>query len=416
MPVKVNSDGTWSAEYEGPYLGLDVQHPETLISDKASPAFNNFMLRNAELRSRPTFIQKYPLTLALGVSSQGVESFIDANGIWHTVTWMSNQLFQFQPPSSFVGLPGTNPSGNQPMAYRVFANKLYYTNIATFLGAPNPFVGIWDGLAAGPTTTQTFADASVANSAIGISKTDSPTVGGSLPGAPTVVGPLALGANFIAELNNQIILANVSILDQGTGGSPVFSFPNVMWWSANGLPTQFDPTQNVSAGFNALLDVSDQITGLLTLGVAGYLFRTEGITQFAPTGSSVIPWEFDHMWASDNGIGNVLPWSIAQYGPTGAFIAEDNIYTLSLTTSQPIGGSSRDAIFADIANASGTPFANIIPKFKAGYVYLTYQLGLVLIGPGNIPFVRFWIYSFEEQNWSSWDTNQVNLSARMNWV
>jgi len=229
-----------------------------------------------------------------------------------------------------------------------------------------------------------------------INKTDSPTVGGSLPGGPTVVGPLEIGAQYMGELNNQLILANVSVRDAASG--TIYGFPNLIWWSANGLPLQWDPTQNTSAGFNPFLDVSDEITGLLTLGIAGYIFRTFGITQMSTTGSAVVPWEFDHMWASDRGIGNVFPWSIAQYGPTGAFVAEDNIYTLSVTNCQVIGGTARDAIYADLTNATATVVANIIPKFKAGYIYLTYQLVIPLTG-----FTRIWVYSFEDKNWASWD-------------
>lgn len=411
MAIQIKSDGSWSAEYEGSYLGLDVSKPETLISDKASPAFNNFMLRNAELRSRPQFIQALASNPPVGVgnSLQGQTSFIDINGKYHTVTWVNNQLFQYNPPN-WVAIPGTQPNGNQIMAYRAFANNIYYTNISVFLGSTFPFMAYWDGLAATVFVQQTFSDASVSNSIAGISKADSPTVGGSLPGGPTMIGPLAIGANFIGELNNQLILANISVLDQGNGAGVVYGFPNVMWWSANGLPKQWDPTQNTSAGFNSFLDVSDEITGLTTMGVAGYLFRTYGITQFAPTGSAVAPWQFDHMWASDRGIGNVLPWSIAQYGPTAAFVSVDNIYSLSITNAAPIGGTARDAIFTDLANASGVPVANIIPIFKAGYVYLTYQI-LMTLTAGGIPFTRIYLYSFEDKNWSVWDTVQTGFSA-----
>jgi hypothetical protein len=257
-------------------------------------------------------------------------------------------------------------------------------------------MGYWDGIAAAPVYQQTFTDASVSNSVAGISLTDSPTVGGSLPGGPTITGPIAIGAAYIAELNNQILLANVTIRDQGA--SKNYNFPNLIWWSANGLPLQWDPTQNTSAGFDPFLDVSDQITGLAMLGVAGYIFRNFGITQMATTGSAVTPFQFDHMWASNHGIGNVFPWSIAQYGPTAAFVAQDNIYSLSITNAQPIGGTARDAIMTDLANANGVPFANILPILQNGFVYLTYRLLIPFTG-----FIREYVYSFEEQNWTPQD-------------
>src|SRR4029077_9577302 len=98
--------------------------------------------------------------------------------------------------------------------------------------------------------------------------------------------------------------------------------------------------------------------------------------------------------------GNVFPFSIAQYGPTAAFISDDDIYSISISTTNQIGGNARDAIFTDLAVASATPFANIMPKFRNGFSYLTYQLYIPLNG-----FIRLYIYSFEDKNWAPWDLN-----------
>lgn len=418
MPVQIAKDGTWATEYSGPYAGIDTQTPENLLADNASPAFSNFMLRNKELRSRPALIEEF-LGVSGGIGNPtfqlGISSFVDINGIYHTVTWARNNLYQFNPALlpgdpwvAMVGAPADMKTNT--VSYRAFANSIYYACISQPVGKPrpggggggpittNPFLAVWDGIAAAPTFTQTFPDASTSQSIAGIRLTDSPTVGGSLPGGPVIVGPIAIGGQYLGELNNQLILANVMILDQGT--ATIYNFPNLIWWSANGLPLQWDPTQNTSAGFNAFLDVPDLITGLVTLGVAGYIFRTNGITEFAPTGSAVTPFRFDHMWASDHGIGAVLPFSIAQYGPTAAFIAFDNIYTLGLTSATPIGGTARDAIMADLANIQlpTLPYANIIPIYKQGYVYLTYNIWIPFP-----TFLRHWVYSFEDKNWSSWD-------------
>lgn len=412
MAIQIKGDGTWAAEYEGPYLGLDTEKPETLISDKVSPSFNNFMLRNAELRSRPALTLPFNGTVLNGPFQPftvGISSFLDINGTYHTVAWSGPSLYQYDPtllpasPWRVVGPAGPATLVQQPLAYRTFANNIYYTSSAFLAqrgggGIPvvTPFLAYWDGITAAPIFQHTFGDGSTSNSIAGISLTTSPTVGGSLPGGPTIIGPIAIGAGYLAELNNQLILANISIKDQGNG--KIYNFPTLIWWSANGLPLQWDPTVNTSAGENPFLDVQDQITGLAMLGIAGYIFRTNGITQMTPTGSAVTPWEFDHMWASEHGIGNILPWSIAQYGPTAAFVAQDNIYSLSVTNAQPIGGTARDAIMADLANAAWPPVANIIPIFTAGYVYLTY----VLLIP-FATFVRQWTYSFEEKNWAPWD-------------
>jgi len=416
VPVKIGQNGQWVQEYFGPYAGTHVAAPETLIPDNASPSFNNFMLRNAELRSRPSFQNLFGGVGSGAASSQlGITLFVDTNGTYHCVIWAGNLMYQYNPallpasPFQSIGAAAPGDMQTNPVNYRAFANAIWYTNKAALIGANNspiiaPFVGTWNGLTANPQFTQVQFDASVTQSVAGIALTDSPTVGGSLPGAPIVTGPLAIGGLYIGELNNQLILANVSVLDQGTG--VIYSFPNLIWWSANGLPFEWDPVHNTSAGFNPFLDVPDLITGLVTLGIAGYIFRTNGITQFATTGSAQTPFTFDHMWASDHGIGNVLPFSIAQYGPSACFIASDNIYSLSVSSATAIGGTARDAIFSDILAATGTPFAAIVPTFlhgvgsPNGYVYISYLLLIPMAG-----FVRMWVYSFEDKNWSPWDLN-----------
>jgi hypothetical protein len=246
----------------------------------------------------------------------------------------------------------------------------------------------------------------------GISLTDSPTVGGSLPGAPTITGPIAIGGAFLSELDNYLILANVTIKDQGTGA--IYNYPNLIWWCANGLPLQWDPTQNTSAGFNPFLDVGDQITGLAMIGVAGYIFRTWGITEVTPTGSAVTPFEFDHLWASERGIGNVFPFTIAQYGGQCAFVAADNIYIITLSGINAIGGTARDAIYADLNKATGTPFANITPILNRGYVYLTYMLLIPLVDSFGFALTRVYVYSFDDQNWAAWDLDLSTSGAGTN--
>jgi len=358
----------------------------------------------------------------------GITNFVDIQGKYHVCSWQGRSLYQVDTNTGFWDVVGNASPANlqqNTVRYRAFANNLWWTSISQPIGGPVPnlvggggqppgggatipFLAYWDGLAAAPVYQQTLYDASVSNSVAAIAAASSPTVSGSLnqfypqiPGG--LVGPLNLGAQFLAELNNQLLLANVMMEDQNTG--LLYNLPNILWWSANGLPLQWDPTQNTSAGFDVFFDVSDLITGLMTLGVAGYIFRSYGITQFAPTGSATAPFQFNHMWASEHGVGNVLAWSVAQYGQQGAFVAQDNIYALTLTNATTIGGKSRDAIMTDISNmmpgapfAPGVPYGALTPIFKGGYVYLIYQL--------LIPFsdhVRLWVYSFEDNNWSPWD-------------
>lgn len=432
MPPQINAKGQWVEEYAGPYGGLNVQVPESLLADNESPALSNFLLRNSELRSLPVFTKKFDTPNNGQIL--GITSFRDVNGIFHTVIWQFNKIFQYNPatpPPPWDDITGsTQVQGPYPVAYRSFANILWYTNVNQFFSSDvlghvrlttHPFLAYWDGITAGFIATQTQYDASVTQSAAGIAAASSAAVSGTLAqfysqiGGPRA-GPLAIGAQYLGELNNQLILANVSMRDQATGD--VFSMPNLVWWSANGLPLEWDPTHNTSAGFNALLDVSDQITGLATLGVAGYLFRNAGISQFSPSGSAVAPFQFNHMWASEHGIGSVLPWSIAQYGPQAAFVAEDNVYSLTLTNASPIGGGARDAIMRDVAANSGIdpsiqqriPVGAIIPRFSDGYVYLSYELSIPLPQTSGGLRQRIYNYSFAEKYWEVWDIPKPNLT------
>jgi len=368
---------------------------------------SGIMLRNAELRSMPPFVLKFPAPDAIN-PILGQYSFIDVNNVAHTVMWTSRGLWQLSgnnPPLaaswSILGGPAMPPN---PVSYRAFANTMYYTNGA-------PFVGSWDGITQQPTSTTTFGDASIAASVAGISKADSPTI---IAGS---TGPLAIGALFLAELDNHILLANVTVLDQlGVNASPsgaitpagvIFNFPQRIWWSANGLPNQWDFAANTNAGENDFLDVPDQITGIITLGIAGYIFRSNGITQFVPTGNGLVPFQFDHLWASDHGVGNIYPWSIHSYGAFGCFVSTEQIYQIGVNSFSDIGGTARDAIIADLALASNTPVGMIQPTEALGYVYLTYRISIPL---GT--FTRHYIYSFEQKSWEIRDTAGLLITGR----
>jgi hypothetical protein len=315
------------------------------------------------------------------------------------VAWSARGLWQLAgnaPPSaaswSFLG--GPTVSAIIPISYRSFINTLYYTN-------GGATVGSWDGTTQLATGTQTFGDATVAASSIGISKTDAPGV------VSGTTGPLALGAFFLGELDNHLILANVLVQDQnGVNASPLvaggqsfplgslLTFPQRVWWSANGLPTQFDPTANVNAGFSDFLDVPDSITGMVTLGAAGFIFRNNGITQFTPTGQGIVPFQFDHLWGSDHGVGNIYPWSIHSYGAFCCFISSEQIYQMGINSFSDIGGTARDAIMADLSIASATPVASVVPTEGLGYIYLTYRISIPLT-----TFTREYLYSFEQKSW-----------------
>jgi len=409
VPLRLNQNGSFEIEYTfAPPNGLHVQAPENLIPDTMSPSMSGVMLRNAELRSMPPFVLKFPSPDPLN-PILGQFSFLDQNNVGHTVMWTSRGLWQLSgnnPPlaSSWSILGGPALSAAIPIAYRAFANVMYYTNGA-------PFMASWDGITSAPTSTTTFGDASIAASVAGVSKTDAPTV---ISGS---IGPLSIGGLFLAELDNHIILANVTVLDQlgvnaATSGSitptgTIYSFPQRIWWSANGLPNQWDFAANTNAGENDFLDVPDSITGIVTIGTAGYIFRSNGITQFIPTGNGLVPFQFDHLWASDHGVGAIYPWSIHSYGAFACFVSTEQIYQMGVNSFGDIGGPARDAIMADLSMASGIPTASIVPTESLGYIYLTYRINIPLT-----TFTRQYIYSFEDKRWEIRDLAGLIITGR----
>ncbi len=365
-------DPTWK--------GLNVQQPANVIDPKCSPYLKNFWLRNSEIRSCPPFVTAFPAPEKTN-PPLGIGSFTDQNNVIHTVSWTPRGLWQLA-AKRVNGVNPWNPILGQglyagiPIAWQSFASLIYYTNGV-------PILQSWDGI----------AQSSMVVSAVGSSY----AIG-------SIMGPGTLGGYYLYEMNNQIILMNVTF--QTAAG--VARFPNTIAWSANGIPNQFDATVNTSAGFNQFLDVPDQFTGVMPLGPVAYLFRQNGITEQAISGSSnLAPFYFDHMWASNHGVGSVYPWSISQYGSVGCFIATEQIYQMTVNSFQPIGQGARDAIMADLANASGNPVASVIPDYAYGYIYLTYRISIPL---GTL--TRHYLYSIEDQNWTIEETAGVIVTGK----
>lgn len=399
MAVRIESDGYFEVAYQGPWTGLHVQAPENLIPDTAFPTISNFLLRNAEIRSFPQILSGHTrqfLPSPDGNPVLGIGSFLSKNFVWHTFCFTVNGLFQLKPGSAALVANGQNPwiplggpqlAPNLPVAWTAFQNILYYTN-------SNGHVSAWDGAAINP-----IADVAATGTTFPI---------------PNNFTGSTFSSEFMAELDSHIILANTTEIPYTAGvASAAVSFPQRIRWSNSGFnPTSaagvfganlgtvgatFDPTVSVNAGSNDFLDVPDQITGLMFIGRVGYIFRSNGITEVAPTGRGLAPFDFNHLWASQQGIGSVLPFGIAQYGSNGIFVSTEQIYQMTIGGAQPIGAGARDAIFSDIANTNGVPVAWISPMYRSGFIYLAYHLAIPFPGAQT----KMYIYAIEEGNWTS---------------
>jgi hypothetical protein len=438
--------------YQGPFKGIDVSMPENEIDIASSPSFKNFILRNGEIRTRPRQYLVIPGPPD-GLVLENINTFLDANNVYHTVTvtpsglWQLNRNWQNNVGStnknirdrvwSKVGTFPTQPGPSLPLACQVFVNKFYWTN-----GGNNTWV--WDGinsinsLSQWPKTKQVYVNYQIQDSngkwqvctVAGITGSTAPVwsavIGGitqdgtaqwTMNGSPFVsnggiqntaivdaTNGITAGAFFIGELAASLLLLNTV---EGKGGSGE-NFPQRIRWSANGIPNIFDPNVNIGAGFVDMLEVPDTITGALFLGTTAYITRVNGATEMSVNaGNGINPFEFNHLWASQNGIGNIFPFSISGYGPIGCFISTEEIYEVSVGGFKEIGGTALNAIYNDLANRSSSPLATIVPIYNPSYIYLQYVL---MIPQGNDTSV--WRYAIKDKSWQNDIYKNILFSGR----
>jgi len=179
----------------------------------------------------------------------GTFSFLDVNAVWHTVLFTARALWQLKGNAqTLAAQPWDYLGGPTLVAGTLLRIKRLRTCCTTPMEGRNWFPGM---------ASRRFLHLRMRRAGRYVGRGD------SIADAPTVVpgstGPLSIGALYLGELNNQILLANVNVLDNGTGAT--FQFPQRLWWSANGIPTQWDPLANTSAGFNDFLSVPDILTG-----------------------------------------------------------------------------------------------------------------------------------------------------------
>lgn len=392
-----NQQSYFEMGYQGPWKGIDTSMPEMLIDPASTPDSVNWILRAGEIRTRP---QRRPFLPGMPDNSTitGHIAFADSNNVIHTVVvstsglWQLNSAWRKNPKfvwSKVGNYTNTNfPASTNPTQFQLFLNSVFYVD-----GSSN--LWYWNGI------TPNAVSPALALSNVAIYDT---------------VNNLSAGGYFIGELDSRIIILNTVEQVQTVAGPTKSKFNSNfnqrVRWSASGLPFTWDPTVAVDAGFNDELDVPDTINGFMTIGRNGFIFRVNGITEMTSISSGILPFDFNHLWASERGIGNVYPWSIANYGPIGLFIATDNIYELSLGGFKTVGGRARNAIFNDIGNAVSSPVASIFPAFGASYPYLTYVLTIPL--PGNMN--QHWVYFVEDDAWMKWPIKEGYNSGRFRMV
>lgn len=365
--------------YKGPWKGIDVSLPETDIDPSSSPFINNFILRRGELRSR--FALK---NLCLAPPDQtdvlGLTSFVDMNGLVHTVAITQLGVYQLSYAFSGPNYKGNPwliifnfPSSQTTIPYAIgnFQGSLYFTN-----GSPN--VWKWNGISNVVTNV------------------------GNLASGGTV------GATYLMELNGRIVLA--STIETTASGTTVNPF-RVRWSPVNLASNTFDPSVNIGAGFNDMFDCPDTITGILPIGRTGYVFRSNGITEMLPTSGQGIAFDFDHLWASDRGIGNAFPQTLAGFGPIGIFGSGEGFYKITPNSFDDVSKNATDSILADLSNRTGLVQATIIPYFSPDYPYTVYLLNIHI----ERDIVQ-WLFDLKENSWTRMIYKNKNFTCRPKYV
>lgn len=433
--------------YQGPFKGVNSNLPEDVMGKEYAVVSNNFILKNGEIRTRPRQNSILPPTPD-GKAQNIITSFLDANNVTHTVAvtgtglWQLNRNWNKNPISAqkawnLVGQYPVLPGPNIAAASSVFVNKFFWTN-----GSPN--LWMWDGITStgapsiwraktayikGSIILDSNGNIQVANNS-GVSTNGAHPVWGNTLGAQTTDNTIiwtengkpapangfssvavvdatngyTAGAYFLIELNAQLLMLNTV---ETTG-----SFPQRIRWCPSGIPTIWDPNVNLGAGFNDELDVPDAITGAFTIGTTAFVLRANGITEITSNGQSgTNPFSFNHLWASDRGIGNAYPFGYASFGPIGIFISTDDIYNVSLGGFKKIGGEAKDDIYNDLALATYYAIGSIVPIYQNNYVYNHYRLA---IPQGNNTVT--WIYSIEENSWVREFKSNCTTTGQTRWV
>ena len=351
------------AKYEGPFEGIDIMSPQSVISQKATPSCSNIFLRENFIQTRPQLVSFLP-TSPDGTPWVGMTSAWNGFGTYYIYGFTANNAYILNSGNVWSSGTGTTfPTPGGQVDYVGALGSLIFVN-----GTQHVFQIV-------NTTMTTLTD--------------------------------LYGAMHIMELAQTLLICHTFEAD---GEHPV----RIRWCNAGNV-TQWDPSLYTGAGFNDLLDVSDEITGTLTIGSIGYVLRKNGITQVTPTGNGIQPWYFNHLWASQHGIGLHYPHTESQYGSLGFLLAYDNVYIFTPSSVDPIGDRVMDQIVSDLELVDITTNANVFafvhPNVSGGYRHFCYSIFIVL---GYTPGMIVWTYDIDKKNWVRWTTQTLSLTTKPN--
>lgn len=229
----------------------------------------------------------------------------------------------------------------------------------------------------------------------------------------TVTSPPFMASLYLGELAQHLVA--LVVMDNTSGNKLL---PQRVRWSGVNNFSQFDSAVDATAGFQDLTDIQDFITGFFTLGKTGVILRQTGLTEVVPTNSGTAPFEFQHIWTTNNeGIGCWFPNTSDSFGSYGVFVGREDVYLVDAGLNiTPLGGTQKNRLFRDIAvsaNGSGLPINgsliskpinpnqlnNIYPNVTLGDLDTIYILTLPISTVNPVSSI-VWIYHFRTKSWS----------------
>lgn len=322
----------------------------------------NFLIQRGRIQSLFAFNNLAPTLI--GDPVLRMRSFLDAAGSWHTVALTASDFEVLSAGGAWVSitsplLPFTPPA-TFPWTVEIFNNQLF------FCAGPQTLM-FWTG---GNTSV-------IGNLNIPPTFATDFLVAGDVPG----------GCLFLGKLASRLIMLNTF--------ENQWQFPRRVRWCGINNPTEWNILIDPSAGATDIPEVEDQITGWSVAYNVGYIYRNHGITSMTPTGNPSIPFLIQNYESGPKGVGVYTPGTLASYGSTSAFRAEDDIYLFEGGQISAIGTVAKKSILNDIESSTGQINSVIVGQIVPGIDYLAYWV-LCPQPNGN---TLIWIYHFDDQTW-----------------
>jgi hypothetical protein len=380
-----DQDGHFRIEYRAPFGGIDSSAPPQFIDGSSLVDCNNILIRDGQLTpAQPQLMTSVGLPTDEALIGFGELPFLSGTG----------STTQYDPAGIFAITVSGTAGAIVVKAYQAGDITGGWINI-----------GSQTDSAIGPIGRLTFITINqiVYFSAPGLTQIYSLSL---VPGSVTFEFQLliltsVLGCDYIAEMNGRLIAMNVWQL---VSGPAITNFPYQIAWSADseqyGIWNVLDMSGNpTGAGFNNLPDVEDVITGAQFIGSTAYIYRQQGITEMTGLNSGIDPFDFNHMWASQKGIGCPFDGTMSQYGSEGAFVSDTDIFTMGLGGIGQIGGVAKQAIYKDIYTSKRPGFGLVTPLVVNGEPEICYIIALQQPTGSNYLNI-FWVYSYVSKQWT----------------